>query len=101
MARLFRNSPSSEASMCKIINPMRRPCAISTGALDSRRLCRIAFAAVVIAAPLHPSTGMAQGSAYGLALNELASDPRAYASGSHGQPLLPSDVSHILRDWGL
>ena len=86
--------------MNKPIEPTRRRFAVYSLALDLRGLWRIGFIAVAVAG-LQPTIAMAQGSDYGGALIGTASDPRAYSPRFHGQPLLPSDVARVLRDWGL
>jgi hypothetical protein len=86
--------------MNKIINATRRRFAISPSALDWHRLCWIGLAAV--AAALQSAVAMAQWSDNGRALIDAASNPLAFSPYPHGgQPLRPSDVSHVLRDWGL
>jgi len=88
--------------MNKINDAERNRFAISLSALDSNRLSRIGLAAAAIAVTLQPMVGIAQWSDNGRALIDAASDPGAYSPWVRGgQPLRPSDISHVLRDWGL
>ena len=94
-AQSLSGQPSAEAPMNNIICATRRRFAIS-------RFWLIGLAAAGIAALLQPTVGMAQWSDNGGALIDAASGPRAYSAYLRGgQPLRPSDASHILRDWGL
>ena len=83
--------------MNKTIEPTRRRFTVYSDVLGLSRIGSIAAAVFV----LQPTIAMAQGPDYGGALIDTASDPSAYFPRLHRQPLLPSDVAHVLRDWGL
>ena len=86
-------NPIIEASQCRF--------AIFLSALGSCRLWGTGCSIAAIAVMMHPTFGAAQWwSANGRI--DAGVDLRRYSSYTYGvPPLRPSDVSHVLRDWGL
>ncbi len=87
--------------MNTFIHATRCPFAIFHSGMEIRRLWRVGLVATAIAVTLQPTVGRAQGPDSERAMIDAASDLGASRYVHRGQPLGPSEIGHVLRDWGL
>jgi hypothetical protein len=89
--------------MRRIIDAAWRRIANSRSTLRANRPNRLwcmGLAAAAAAAVLYPSFGVAQWAGHQRVIIDLGPERPGYAQQAR-QPLRPSEVAHILRDWGL
>ena len=89
--------------MRRIIDAAWRRIANSRSTLRANRpnrLWRMGLAAAAAAAVLYPSFGVAQWAGHQRVIIDLGPERPGYAQQAR-QPLRPSEVAHVLRDWGL